>query len=197
MNRILAVAAAVAVAVASPAGAAVLLVNGGGQLTGATGVNVGGSAYDVSFVEGSCAGLFGGCDAASDFTFTSFADASAAAQALLDQVLIDGGAGQFDTDYAATFGCATNNALTCAALIPYATNGVSASVAQALNTPTTDSSNVGANPAITFDTSGFPQYVYARFTAAAAVPEPSSWALMLLGFGAIGLAVRRKAMQAA
>ena len=39
---------------------------------------------------------------------------------------------------------------------------------------------------------GGPQYVYALFTSAAAVPEPSTWLLMLLGFGAIGMTVRRK-----
>jgi PEP-CTERM motif len=31
-----------------------------------------------------------------------------------------------------------------------------------------------------------------RITAAAAVPEPSTWALMLLGFGAVGFAMRRR-----
>jgi hypothetical protein len=31
-----------------------------------------------------------------------------------------------------------------------------------------------------------------RITAAAAVPEPATWALMLLGFGGIGVAMRRK-----
>jgi hypothetical protein len=30
------------------------------------------------------------------------------------------------------------------------------------------------------------------FTAAAAVPEPGTWAMMLLGFGAIGFSMRRR-----
>jgi hypothetical protein len=35
--------------------------------------------------------------------------------------------------------------------------------------------------------------VYARFTpSAAAVPEPMTWAMMLLGFGGIGMAMRRR-----
>src|SRR4051794_24777742 len=110
MNRIVAAASALAAALASPAGAAGLQGNGGGQLTGATGVTLGGATYDVTFADGTCAALFGGCDDLADFTFTAQADAQAAAQALLDQVLIDGGAGQFDTDFAATLGCAANNA---------------------------------------------------------------------------------------
>jgi hypothetical protein len=192
MNRYLGTAIALGVAAASPAAGATLLVSGG-QLTGATGVSVGGTAYDVSFADGSCSGLYGGCDSASDFTFTTVGDAQAAAQALLDQVLIDGGAGQFDTAYDLTFGCAANSVLTCAVLIPYATGGGVASVAQALNTAGADSSNVTASPAIAFDTSSAPNYVYALFRpSAAAVPEPASWAMMLLGFGAIGLTVRRR-----
>jgi hypothetical protein len=33
---------------------------------------------------------------------------------------------------------------------------------------------------------------FAYYTAAAAVPEPSSWAMMLVGFGAVGVSMRRK-----
>jgi hypothetical protein len=34
--------------------------------------------------------------------------------------------------------------------------------------------------------------VFVRFTAqSASVPEPATWAMMLLGFGAIGFAMRR------
>jgi hypothetical protein len=192
MNRI--VAAACALAFAAPASAAVLQVTGGGQLTGAAGVTVGGATYDVSFVDGTCTALFGGCDdAAADFTFTTLADAQTAAQALLDQVLIDGGAGQFDTDFAATLGCAANNALACAILIPYATSVGSVSAAQALNTPTTDTNNVIVTTSASFNTADAPQYVWARFAAATvAVPEPSAWAMMLLGFAGIGLATRRR-----
>ena len=42
----------------------------GGQLVGATNVDVGGTFYDVTFVEGSCNTLFNGCDP-SEFTFTT------------------------------------------------------------------------------------------------------------------------------
>ena len=193
MNRFSAALTALAAIFASPAAAAVLQVNGSNQLTGATGVTVGGATYDVSFVDGTCAGLFNGCDnAAQDFAFTTQADAQAAALALLTQVLIDSGLGQFDTDYALTLGCATNINSTCAVLIPFATNGVSASVAQALNTPAQDTNVIDAAPALNFDTGTAPQYVFTRFSLAAqAVPEPGTWAMMLLGFGAIGWGMRR------
>ncbi|OUR80491.1 hypothetical protein A9Q83_00735 [Alphaproteobacteria bacterium 46_93_T64] len=67
-----------------------------GQLMGATGVTVGGGVYDVRFVDGTCAVAYSGCDDISDFTFQSAADALLAAQALLEQVLIDGPDGLFD-----------------------------------------------------------------------------------------------------
>ena len=50
-------------AFASGAGAAVRLeIDGAGQLTDATGVDVDGSLYHVEFVDGTCAALFVGCD---------------------------------------------------------------------------------------------------------------------------------------
>src|SRR6476646_4971763 len=58
----------------------------GGKLTGATSVDVNGTLYDVEFLDGSCITVFGGCDSVSDLAFNTDGDASAAAQALLDQV---------------------------------------------------------------------------------------------------------------
>lgn len=49
--------------------AAAELVWDGSQYTGATGIEVGGALYDVSFVDGTCASIFNGCDEASDFQF--------------------------------------------------------------------------------------------------------------------------------
>ena len=76
----------------------------GGQLLGATGVNVGGTLYDVSFVDGTCIDVFSGCDATSDFTFNSQSQAVAASQALLDQVFIDGVDGNFNSNPSLTEG---------------------------------------------------------------------------------------------
>jgi len=66
--------------------AVTLQINDSGILTGATGVEVGGTLYNVHFLDGTCADLFNGCDnAADDFAFTTKGDAQTAAPALLDQ----------------------------------------------------------------------------------------------------------------
>ena len=70
-------------ALRSSADAATLLVSGSGILTGATGVNVEGTLYDVEFVDGTCAALFDGCDSVNDFTFSTEADALVASQRCL------------------------------------------------------------------------------------------------------------------
>jgi len=89
----------------------------GGQLLGASGVIVNGVSYDVQFLDGTCAALFSGCDADSDFDFPNQAVANAAAQALLDQVFLDVAAGMFDSDPSLTNGC--TNTSNCTSHIPY------------------------------------------------------------------------------
>lgn len=88
MNRCLWPIAAMALIFAAPAVATVALqVNSSGVVTGATGVNVAGSLYDVNFVDGTCASVFGTCDSA-HFAFTTDTSAVNASQALLDQVFV-------------------------------------------------------------------------------------------------------------
>lgn len=56
--------------------------------------------------------------------------------------------------------------------------------------------NGGNNPATgTGNQLGFAGVVYSPATVDAAVPEPATWAMMLLGFGAIGFAMRRRKQQ--
>ena len=69
----------------------------GGILMGANDVNVNGQFYNVEFIDGSCISIFGGCHSTSDFPFQTEEAAQAAAQALLDQVLIDVSWGLFDS----------------------------------------------------------------------------------------------------
>jgi opacity protein-like surface antigen len=203
MKRFLAGAAALAAVLASPAAAATLITNGSGQLTGATGVSVNGASYDVEFVEGTCAALFGGCDSISDFPFQNEADATTAMQALLDQVFTDGPVGQFNSDYSMTLGCDTNTTGGCTAMIPLELQFSSLTGRGAYNTDGSDYI-IWTGLSSTYDTSLDNFWVWARFTPSlaappdpSAVPEPSTWAMMLLGFGAIGFAARRRRALAA
>lgn len=91
-------AATLAVGLTAGAGSAATLNVVAGQLNGASGVDVGGILYDVEFRDGTCIALFNGCNDASDFTFTTQTAATLAANALIDQVVIDGPAGQFNLD---------------------------------------------------------------------------------------------------
>lgn len=175
--------------------AATQIVNANGQLIGATGVTVGTSTYDVSFVEGTCQTVFTGCDDTSDFDFTTVADAQAAAEALLAQVFVDGPLGAFDSNAALTLGCSYDGL--CTALIPLffaswgpAVQGPSPWNA-GLNSPFSPDFVGYAALEIDADTTSIPSRVYARFTAVqSAVPEPGTWLMMLLGFGAVGMTMR-------
>jgi hypothetical protein len=204
MKRIaLGLAASIALSLTPLAQAATLVVDGAGHLTGATGVTIGGSTYDVSFVEGTCPDLCGGCTSSSDFTFQTLADATAASQALLDQVLIND-AIPFDGAYYLTFGCSLNESDYCAVITPFGlsldgrfnvllVDGVAAFNKQG---PGDFTASFGAT-AGTFDSGGSTQFTWARYTLAGGVPEPASWAMMLLGFGAIGMAFRRSKRRSA
>jgi len=188
--------AAASLGAAAPAEAASLIV-AGGELIGATGVDVDGSLYDVEFVEGSCADLFNGCASGADLQFTTYSSAAQAAQALLDQVFVDGGLGQFDSDFSLTFGCEPNlifgNFGGCAAMIPYQANLGAFTSADAFNYAGSDPdviSTTGASPAFESTTANFLVFARFRSSIAGAVPEPSTWATMLLGFGLAGGAMR-------
>jgi hypothetical protein len=94
----------------------------GGQLLGAFDVDLNGSLYDVTFVDGTCVGLFDGCDESSDFFFQDYASAEDASRALLDSVFSDiyqypHPLGTFDSDPGLTSGCSYSNY--CEIYTPY------------------------------------------------------------------------------
>lgn len=172
-------------AVAAP----VLLIDGNGELLGADDLIVNGDAYNVRFVTGSCASSYSGCDQLSDLPFKNLADASAAGNALLDEVFTDSSLGMFDRYPDLTANCGF--AFQCNAAIPYAlpgagqvsflfaSNGLNQSDFLANSTP---------NSATT-DYFGGRSNVLAHFTRA--VPEPSTLLLALLVLPLLGLARHR------
>ena len=97
--------------------AAILNVSNG-LLIGAQDVLVDGINYDVDFVEGSCADVFSGCDEPTDFFFVTRNEAENAAQALLDQVFIDGPQGNFDSTITSIFGC-EQATVVCVGVVTY------------------------------------------------------------------------------
>ena len=210
MNNIAYLLAATAFA-ATPASAATLIVNGQGQLVGATGVDVNGTLFDVQLADATdarttCAELFSGCDEKSDFAFQTEADALAAASALLAQVFIDGPQGNFDSTVRLMApGCVGKTA--CVSVIPFKLfEDIKPSYAFAVNLAGTSSidfvtssyEDVVAVPRIgpieSLD-NVFNFAVFRPTQIAAAVPEPATWAMMLLGFGFIGGAMRSRRRQ--
>lgn len=167
---------------AAASASATLLVNGSGQLVGATGVNVGGSLYNVAFEE--CE--FGVSASCNPF-FSTDAAAALAAQALLDQVLIDSPAGTFDSDPTKIFGC--GNAAFCIVAVPYTLLNDAES---AFNLPAGGDSVENTPFYWNGTTHGSAQLDYAVFARFSAVPELSTWTMILLGFCGIGLAMRRR-----
>ena len=189
-------AALAATMLAGSANAATQVVSGG-MLTSATGVIVGNlGVYDVGFFD-TCSSAFGTCTTSS-FNFSSAVDASTAAQSVLDQVLLDTKVGQFDSNPQLTIGCGANVA--CSIVIPYLTrnelssNGVFFAAANNSNQENFDSLAVGSSTDTSLDRSIF--NTFARFTRTgdviAAVPEPATWSMMIVGMGAIGFSMRRR-----
>lgn len=162
----------------------------GGKLAGASNVQVGGSLYDVSFVEGSCNSLFGGCDA-SQFAFRSEAAARLAAAALLDQVFI----GVYDSQPRLTVGCVD---FACIAYTPFELSSGYVRVSAAANAEANSNDFIG-NDGLAVSRNTADNYyasmeVFAVWTQASNVPEPQTGALILAGLGIMAAFSRRSWM---
>ena len=175
--------------------AGVILDIAGSQLLGARNIDIGGSLFDVAFVEGSCMAIYGGCDESTDFTFASEVSANVAARALLLQVFLDTPEGLFDTEPELTFGCSSTSA--CEVLIPFEARTPTVyrnvRLLNRMGGLSNGFSPLFANPS--FDTTDQIDEVFAVFTPSTSVPEPST--LILFGMGMSGLALMRALRQSA
>ena len=181
-------------------GTAAILEVTGGQLTGAIGVNIGGSFFDVEFVDGTCGSVFPDCNDPSDFDFDS-GTALVAAQALLDQVFIDGPDGNFDSDPTLTSGCIFAD--WCTAYVPYEVSSTTLTHAAAFNykpgsDPFFDAASVGGGFPVGLDLGpNGANAVFADFSVSA-VPLPAAFPLMGSGLALLGfMGWRRKRSAAA
>ena len=149
--------------------AATVLTNSGGLITGATGVDVGGTSYDVAFLEGSCNSLFDGC---TDFTFTTGAGATAASDALFDLVLTQTfpgilipssgvPAGAFVTPYSYGGGAVSLSAVT---LVPWSFSGGQTSAGFTTGDAIDPAASLVAAEGV----------VYASWTPSSVVPLPAA-----------------------
>ena len=177
---------------AAPVLSATLVVDGG-SLVGAEGVEVGGALYNVSFENGTCEGLFNGCDASTSFGFSTAGDAEAAVEALLAQVFLDTPSGAFDSAPDMTEGC-TEPTL-CRFLVPFAFEAVRSGMFDAFqgyNFDEDDRDRVGGGVFTTlpdFDFGDVDVVTYAVFeaTPTAPVPLPGGATLLLTALGGVWL----------
>ena len=189
MNKMRVLIAAISLMLcASMANAAVLRVSGG-KLIGASGVDVDGALYNVEFIDGTCGAVFSGCDnALSDFIFHFQFEAVAASQALLDQVLLDGPIGTFDSDLSGVLGCSPASfELSCHVRTPFDLDAFSVTSADAVNEREEmfDRPDAGFVLPLEFDASSQPSVTWARWTPARSVPEPSPFPVIVLGLAGI------------
>ncbi len=181
----LAAALMVAAIAATPANATPILQGTATTLTGINGLVVGSSTYNVSFVDGTCASVYGVCDAA-HFTFGTQINANAAAQAILSAI-----AGTFFDTHVGTVGC--TNVSGCQMFVPFGINASSNVVLGiAINLYSGSDLVSPNNTSQSTDTTSQSSNVYTVFSLAPATEVPEPFTLSLFGAGIGGLAFIRR-----
>lgn len=190
------------------ADAAVTLTIENDKLVGATNVNIGGDLFDVSFVDGTCADVFGTCGDGQDFDIFGEPAAKTAMRAIRDQVFLNDG---FDFYESCT-------GMICAFLLPYDVAGLDRVETFRINLIGDEEKDYFDNRSFvqSFDTSKvvkmgdtFADFTYIRISEPSPVisssvtnietfpapnPEPATWLMLLAGFAVCGFALKRRAL---
>ena len=151
-------------------------------LLGASGVNVGGTLYDVSFADGLI-------NANAITAFTTSSQAALASQALLDQVLL----GAYDDHTFKTNGCLSDS--DCIILTTFSYVSSVGSHYFAYNSKLNSSDFISPFGTGTFSTAIDPTFTLARWTLSATVtpvPETETFAMLFAGLGLLGFVSRRR-----
>lgn len=202
--KALALAAALAALTATSGLAATVQLNVvGGQLLGASNVDVNGTLYDVEFVDGTCIALFDGCEKASNFAFTTSSQAQAATESLSNSVFLNGPLGNFDSNPLLTAGISFGGI--GLVLTPYridSTVTIVVDVYAFANGGTLSGGRDISLPTIStrfLDLSTLDDSVYARFspTPVPAVPLPAAGFMLIAGLAGLGVLSRRRRPAAA
>lgn len=179
---------------ALPASAQVTHLIQGGELIGASNVNVGGTLYDVSFLDGPLTNLY---DGASN-PFTTSEAAQLATEALDTQVFVDLGIFTFDSAPTITAGC--NDIVgrsVCGIYTLFNVGAPDSDVWLFLNDANNAIDDISLrDPYTSLDTTHFDLVTNARWSVAASatqpVPEPSTYAMLGLGLLGVMWASRRQ-----
>ncbi|OUR77841.1 hypothetical protein A9Q83_10030 [Alphaproteobacteria bacterium 46_93_T64] len=165
----------------------------GGILYGASGVDVGGTLYDVEFLDGTCIALFDGCDDVTDFTFQTGAAANLASQALLDQVFINSSLGDFDASPEKTNGISNTHLGTIFTVYSYtAPNIIDMIITSNYKGTNSDSYRTFLSYLNHYDQTNLAIQTFARWTVTA-VPLPAAFPLYGAGLAVMGfIGWRRK-----
>ena len=176
-----------------------LQVNGDGQLLGATGVDVGGTLWDVVFSDGEWDYSSG-----TGLPASTKEEADLFSQALLGQVLLDSSLGQFDSDPETANGCFNLNV--CIFYTPYFVDGVNTYFSLAFNqSPSTTLEDfvrdVPGILGLTGDFGDATNWTLGVWTLSSSepppepptsVPEPGTLALLGIGLFSMSLIRRRR-----
>lgn len=162
------------------------------QLLAAMNVDINGILYDVTFQDGTCVELFNGCNDLTDFTFTNEADATAASQALLDQVLIDTPfPNTYDSNPNFVAGCQTaSRDIGCYFVTPYTFISGAPIGAMARNFGIRTEDDISIEEIATYNSAGLPITFAVWTETSAVVPLPAAAGLFLFSSGSL-LGLRR------